>query len=87
MNGVAKIIGNVQTNETFGEIAFLTYGCATSSVVADSEKVEIFMIERQYVNILYELNPDLAGRWFKYLASALQRTLYLREKQLYFNDK
>ena len=55
-------------------------------VVGDSDKVEVYMMERQYVNILYELNPELAGKWFKYLASALQRALYTREKQLYFND-
>jgi CRP-like cAMP-binding protein len=82
-----NVVGRVEVNKTFGEIAFLLYGCATSSVVADADKVEVIMVERQYVNILYELNPEVAGRFFKYLASALQKTLYLREKQLYFNVK
>ncbi|KYQ94307.1 RasGEF domain-containing protein [Tieghemostelium lacteum] len=76
-------LGTMKQDDTFGEITYLLSGEATAHVVADSDQVEVYAIEGQFVNILFDLNPYLASKWFKYLATALNKTLIERESQLY----
>eukprot|EP01132_Coremiostelium_polycephalum_P002390 gene2390-2955_t len=77
------VLGTMKQDETFGEITYLLSGEATADVIADSDQVEVYAIEGQFVNILFDLNPQLASKWFKYLATALNKTLIDREAQLY----
>ncbi|KAF2072479.1 hypothetical protein CYY_006211 [Polysphondylium violaceum] len=77
------ILGTMKQDDTFGEITYLLSGEATADVIADSDQTEVYAIEGQFVNILFDLNPALASKWFKYLATALNKTLIERESQLY----
>ncbi|EFA77570.1 RasGEF domain-containing protein [Heterostelium album PN500] len=77
------VLGTMKQDETFGEITYLLSGEVTANVIADSQEVEVYAIEGQFVNILFDLNPSLATKWFKYLATALNKTLIEREAQLY----
>lgn len=52
--------------ETFGEISFLQGKGATASVVADSETgVDLTIIEGYFINALFNIHADFAGRFFK----------------------
>ncbi|GAM20898.1 hypothetical protein SAMD00019534_040730 [Acytostelium subglobosum LB1] len=77
------ILGTMKQDDTFGEITYLLSGEVTANVIADSSEVEVYAIEGQFVNILFDLSPSLATKWFKYLAVALNKTLIDRESQLY----
>lgn len=67
--------------QTFGEISFLLSGGATASVLADSEIVEVLLLEGYFINILFGIHPELAGRFYKYLATTLQRRIRSREEE------
>ncbi|EGG25213.1 RasGEF domain-containing protein [Cavenderia fasciculata] len=71
------VLGTMKQDETFGEITFLLSGEVTATVVADNHDVEIYAIEGQFVNILFDLNPSLATRCS---AAAYRLALLLREK-------
>ena len=46
---------------------------ATASVIADSETVDVYIMEGYFINILFGRKQELAGRFYKYLAHELQR--------------
>ncbi|EGC32773.1 cGMP binding protein with small GTPase-serine/threonine kinase-dep-rasgef-gram-and two cGMP binding domains [Dictyostelium purpureum] len=77
------VLGTMKQDDTFGEITYLLNGETTADVISDSDQTEVYTIEGQFVNILFDLNPALASKWFKYLATALNKTLIERESQLY----
>jgi len=51
-------------------------------VVADSDKVEIYVFEGYFVDILYACKPALAAKFFYYLTSLLSARFDEREKLL-----
>ena len=59
----------------FGEMSFLEDIAATATVVADSELVEIFVIERVFLERLLENNMEFFGRFYKSLAWILSQRL------------
>lgn len=59
----------------FGEMSFLEDIAATATVVADSELVEVFVIERVFLERLLETNMDFFGRFYKSLAWMLSHRL------------
>ena len=76
-----KPLGEMGEGATFGEVSFLLSGGASASVIADSSSVEVYLLEGYYINILFGMKPELAGRFYKYLAKTLQRTVQLREAE------
>jgi len=76
------VLGKMVESEMFGEISFLEGGAATASVVADSDKVEIYVIEGYFINVLFVRQPGLAGRFYHHLSSLLALRLAIREQLL-----
>lgn len=74
-----KRLGQMVSGQTFGEISFLLSGGASASVIAESENVEVYILEGYFINILFGRKPELAGRFYKYLADSIQRSLRSRE--------
>lgn len=75
-----KVVGNLTTRDMFGEISFLYQGsAATASVVADDETVEVYVLDGYFINILFVKYPDLAGRFFAYIAGVIAGRLNERE--------
>ena len=74
-----KLLGHMEVEDTFGEISFLLSGGATADVIADSEIVEVYIMEGYFINILFGRKPELAGRFYKYLANELQRRIRTTE--------
>jgi len=68
-----KIVGNLGIEGMTGEISFLLSGGATASVIAESKTVEVYIMEGYFINILFGRKPELAGRFYKYLANELQK--------------
>lgn len=60
-----NILGTLETGQTFGEISFLISGGATASVIANSEKVIVIILEGYFMNILFGRKPEIAGRFYK----------------------
>lgn len=77
--GVSRVLGTMEAGQMFGEISFLISGGATASVIADSEIVEVHVLEGYFINILFGMRPEIAGRFYKHLASVLQKRIRSRE--------
>jgi len=61
---------------------------ATTSVIAN-EDTSVYVIEAYFLNVLFQHYPELAGRFFLYLAFVLAQRMATREKdrQLSLDDK
>jgi CRP-like cAMP-binding protein len=71
----------MKVKETFGEISFLIGGNGASAFVVAEEEVELTVIEGYYINALFNVNPQFAGRFYKYLAFLLAHRIKQRQKQ------
>eukprot|EP01117_Protostelium_nocturnum_P002759 TRINITY_DN1367_c0_g1_i2.p1 TRINITY_DN1367_c0_g1~~TRINITY_DN1367_c0_g1_i2.p1 ORF type:complete len:1509 (+),score=632.54 TRINITY_DN1367_c0_g1_i2:215-4741(+) len=80
-DGKTIVLGTMGQDETFGEISFLRQGKgASASVIADSEDgVSLTIIEGYFINALFNIHADFAGRFFKYLATLL--SFRIRDRQ------
>uniref|UniRef100_A0A6B2L0J8 Cyclic nucleotide-binding domain-containing protein n=1 Tax=Arcella intermedia TaxID=1963864 RepID=A0A6B2L0J8_9EUKA len=74
-----KILGTIGAPQTLGEISLLLNTKATASVIADSDQVEVLVLEKNFMNIMFVRYPDMAGRFYHYLASILARRLGFHE--------
>ena len=64
--GERIVLGHMGQDETFGEISFLQGKGASASVVADSEDgVDLTIVEGYFINALFNIHADFAGRFFK----------------------
>ena len=78
MTGKGKqsyVVGQIVPTEIFGEISFIQKNKTTAAVLAQSEEVEVLVIEGYYIKRLLEIHPELAGRFFHYICCVLQRRL------------
>jgi hypothetical protein len=71
--------------ETFGEMSFLIprkgQG-AYASVIADSEEgVDLIIIEGYYINALFNIDPQFAGHFYKYLCFSLAHRIKQRQSE------
>jgi len=76
------VLGYLEAGQFFGEVSFLLSGGATAAVVADTEEVELSILEGYFINILFGIRPEMAGRFYKHLANVLQRRIREREDEL-----
>jgi len=79
------VLGQMGNMETFGEIGFLMGGIGQSSVIANDNNVELYIIEGSFINALFAKYPALAGRFYHYISSVLARRLKEQER-LYYNE-
>jgi len=77
-----QALGFMNAGETFGEISFLQNSQITASVVADEDKVEIYVIEGDYLNEIFNDHPAIPGRFYKYLATLISNRLHHREMEI-----
>jgi CRP-like cAMP-binding protein len=82
-----QVVGYLNTGALFGEISFLDGSAATASVIANDESVEVYVIEGYFINILFVKYPELAGRFFAYLAGVIAGRLSEREASRGQQDK
>jgi len=76
-----KVLGYITADDDdplLGEISFLEGGLSTALVVADSDEVIVRIIETYYLNVLYQLYPHIAPRFYYYLAQVLYNRLKKR---------
>jgi len=77
--GLPQILGRIGPPQTLGEISLLLGGSATASVIADSEEVEVLDVEKGFIDVMFVRYPDMAGKFYHYLASVLARRLIFHE--------
>jgi len=77
-----QVLGLINAGETFGEISFLQNSQITASVVADADRVEIYVIEGDYLNEIFNEHPAVPGRFYKYLATLISNRLHHREIEI-----
>ena len=68
MGDESKVLGRLRASETFGEMSFLTGSAATASCFADSDEVELVIMEGYYLNMLFRIRPEICGRFYKFLS-------------------
>lgn len=62
-----QLLGRMKTGEIFGEITYLFGGGVCVNIVADDE-VDIYSLEREQLLELFAIHPDMAARFYKFLA-------------------
>eukprot|EP01126_Amoeba_proteus_P028598 TRINITY_DN28199_c0_g1_i1.p1 TRINITY_DN28199_c0_g1~~TRINITY_DN28199_c0_g1_i1.p1 ORF type:complete len:146 (+),score=33.28 TRINITY_DN28199_c0_g1_i1:435-872(+) len=75
-------LGTLTKGAMFGEMSFLVSGNATASIIAEGPNVQIYVLERTSLCLLFMHYPPLAGRFFSYLANVLASRLNEREMQV-----
>lgn len=63
------------TNETIGELSFLFGGRAITSIVADSDEVEIIAFKGSHLKNVFHRNQSAGARFFKSMADILAQRL------------
>jgi len=74
-------LATLESQAIFGEMTFLEKGKATASVIAKGN-VSIYMIEGWFINTLFVDSPNLAGRFYSFLATILAKRLSDREEAI-----
>eukprot|EP00300_Choanocystis_sp_HF-7_P000127 c10108_g1_i1.p1 GENE.c10108_g1_i1~~c10108_g1_i1.p1 ORF type:complete len:1156 (+),score=342.36 c10108_g1_i1:146-3613(+) len=74
-DGSTKTVRVLQPGDLFGEMSFLQGGVASATVVAMQNNTWVYSIEKNFVDSLLNLNAELPGRFYKFLASALSARL------------
>ena len=66
-------VGKMKSGESFGEITFLNRhkNGANATVIADSDEVELVIIEGYYISALFNIDITFAGKFYKYLCYLL----------------
>jgi len=85
-DGVVTNLGKMSgSKEVFGEISFLEgeRGNASASVIADDNNTIIFVIEGYYLNILFQYDNNLPGRFYHYIAQLLVTRLKNRQDMMH----
>ncbi len=68
LDGESRVLTRMHCSETFGDMSFLTGAAASATCIADSDECELTILEGYYVNTVFSMRPDLAGRFYKFLA-------------------
>jgi CRP-like cAMP-binding protein len=77
-----RALVSLKQGELFGEISFLIGGGASADVVAESDIVVVFLVEAEWLKRLFNSDPTLAARFFKYLAVVIERRVQRRQQTL-----
>jgi len=75
-----SVVGTLGSSEILGEISFFQKSGATASVIADTDEVELCIIEGYYVKRLMQMRSELAGRFLHYVCSVIQRRLIQQDR-------
>lgn len=83
--GESRILGKMSLSEgsgadnLFGEISFLEGGKASASVVCNKDDTSIAIIEDYWLDVIFQYYPEIAGKFYHYLANVLSKRLKQRE--------
>ncbi|KYQ93328.1 RasGEF domain-containing protein [Tieghemostelium lacteum] len=77
-------ISKISQGSIYGEMTFLLTGGCSTSLVVTSDEVEVFILESYFLNIMLKSKPQLAPKFYKYLACVLEsRVKQYRQQTLY----
>eukprot|EP01119_Soliformovum_irregulare_P022725 TRINITY_DN7826_c0_g1_i2.p1 TRINITY_DN7826_c0_g1~~TRINITY_DN7826_c0_g1_i2.p1 ORF type:complete len:1295 (+),score=332.56 TRINITY_DN7826_c0_g1_i2:87-3971(+) len=79
-SGKTEVLGMLGQSEMFGEISFVMNTRVTAGIVADSE-VDIYAVSKEYLESLFETDPLMEGKFYKFLALVLSRRIRQREME------
>lgn len=78
--GEPLVLGTIGSSEIFGEIGFVLCKPASASVVAESDEVELYVIEGYYLGRLMQMRMELLARFLHYICSVMERRLMSRNR-------
>jgi CRP-like cAMP-binding protein len=61
--------------EVFGDISFLRKGKASASVIANSKRVRLYVLESEFISRRLQSDPRLAAQFYEYLCKRLSGRL------------
>lgn len=71
--------GHLPAGEVIGEASLLSEDSASTFDVIAIEETQVSWVEAYYLNILFQYKPELAGKYYRYLASILCKKLHSLE--------
>ena len=77
---VKTVLSHITPHQIFGEVSFVQRKGATATVIADSDEVEMCVIEGYFFKRLLQMRPELSGRFLHYICSVLQRRINLNDR-------
>eukprot|EP00736_Rhodelphis_marinus_P007313 Rmarinus@m.12120 len=80
-SGEKIVLTRMHEGQVFGEMSFLEEGKASASVVADEDGVEVYIIDRFFIESLLSVEPGLPARFYRHLAKELARRLRFRDEE------
>jgi hypothetical protein len=78
-DGQSELIGTMGSSEMFGEVNFMIGGGSYATFFADENNMDVYVIERDYLNQLFSSHPGMAGKFLKFLSLVLARRIRQRE--------
>lgn len=94
----SRVLEHLGPNDIFGELSFIEGSEMTEvtkmktaepslvSFVADSAEVELYVMEGFVLNRIFEWKPQIALRFFKYIAHVTEKRLKAKQKSLVQGD-
>lgn len=79
-DGKSTVINSMEKGEIFGELNFVLAEETSANVIASSEKVVVRVIEGYFVNMLFSLHPQIAGKFYKFIACQIISRLDKKNK-------
>jgi CRP-like cAMP-binding protein len=76
-----QVVNRLKDGDMFGEISFLLECPATVNVIADSEEVDIYILEISFVNALLNTRPAITPKFYRFLASTLMNRMQFFEQK------
>eukprot|EP01097_Dermamoeba_algensis_P008750 TRINITY_DN593_c0_g1_i4.p1 TRINITY_DN593_c0_g1~~TRINITY_DN593_c0_g1_i4.p1 ORF type:complete len:135 (-),score=21.74 TRINITY_DN593_c0_g1_i4:137-541(-) len=70
-----KKVRILNQDDFFGELSFLLEEPATASVYCESDQVQVLAIDETCLKILFIRQPNLAGKFYRFLAMVLSQRL------------
>eukprot|EP00301_Raphidiophrys_heterophryoidea_P027006 c9435_g1_i1.p1 GENE.c9435_g1_i1~~c9435_g1_i1.p1 ORF type:complete len:1156 (-),score=387.18 c9435_g1_i1:226-3693(-) len=74
-DGTVEVFRKIQVGEMFGEMSFLQDHPPSASIVSTMDNTLVYNIDKKFVDSLLDLNPELPGRFYKFLATFLASRL------------
>jgi len=72
-DGMTVYSTKISEGASFGELSFLD--CKENRTVIAEEDVDLIVLEGYFINTLFTMNSEFAGRFYRYLSLVLKRRI------------
>eukprot|EP00028_Trichosphaerium_sp_Am-I-7-wt_P004932 CAMPEP_0168528274 /NCGR_PEP_ID=MMETSP0405-20121227/13150_1 /TAXON_ID=498012 /ORGANISM="Trichosphaerium sp, Strain Am-I-7 wt" /LENGTH=995 /DNA_ID=CAMNT_0008551645 /DNA_START=77 /DNA_END=3064 /DNA_ORIENTATION=- len=75
------VLATLRPGDIFGEISFLCQCPATATVKANRDKVDLLVLDRVILNVIFYNDPKLESRFYRFVASLVAKRLHTHKSR------